>query len=153
MVAASQKRKFVCIAPPARQGPPVQEETAAPAAPAAVPAAARRSTPSASALIIAEKKATGVRTSQPRSAPVICCVFKVGDCAQDLWAAAKPDAALYQVQLVHNCKPSLLFAFVGSFNEYLKAAHDEDVLHPAGGATAPLRAGLVHFQGAVSAPE
>jgi len=109
----------------------VQEETAAPAAPAAVPAAARRSTPSASALIIAEKKATGVRTSQPRSAPVICCVFKVGDCAQDLWAAAKPDAALYQVQLVHNCKPSLLFAFVGSFNEYLKVAHEEDTDIPA----------------------
>ena len=131
MVAA--KRKFVCIAPP-RQPPAEQEQglatnaTAEPTAPVVV----QRGAPQASQLIISDKpKATAVRTTQPRSAPVICTVFKVGDCAQDLWASAKPDAALFQVQLVHNCKPSLLFSFVASFNDYLKRAHDEDSDIPA----------------------
>ena len=68
----------------------------------------------------------------PESAPVQVCIYKVSDCAGDCWSQYEgTDAALYQVQMVHDARPSCLFDLNRSFGDFLKTVHADDDSMPA----------------------
>ncbi len=67
----------------------------------------------------------------PVSAPLILCIYKITDRALDLWHNAPEDAGLYQIQMCHEARPSLLFDAMGSWNDYLRELHEDDEEVPA----------------------
>ena len=88
--------------------------------------------PKASALVMVEQ---GPRPPNPRrlseSAPVQVCIYKVSNCAGDCWSQYEgTDAALYQVQMKHDARPSCLFDLNRSFGDFLKTVHAEDESMP-----------------------
>ena len=58
----------------------------------------------------------------PNTAPLNVCIYKVTDRAGDCWSLFEgcPEACLYQVQIAHNARPSLLMNFRDSFLDFLK---------------------------------
>ena len=84
--------------------------------------------PKASQLVMVEE---GLRPGNlkrlPDSAPVYVCIYKVTNCAGDCWAQYEgTEAALYQVQMKHDARPSALFDLNRSFGDFLKAAHADN---------------------------
>ena len=63
----------------------------------------------------------------PASAPCDVCIYQYTRVASDLWDLfeGKGDVPLYQVQLAHQAQPSITFAMLGSFNDFLAAAAAE----------------------------
>ena len=78
------------------------------------------------------QRAENPNRRSPDSAPVILAIYKVTDRACDLWNEVEDDqAALYQVQVKHDARPSVVFDTIRSFNEFLKQAHERDDSTPA----------------------
>ena len=64
----------------------------------------------------------------PESAPVVVPLYKVTDKAGDVWSQFEDvdDAALWQIQIKHDARPSAIFDTVRSFNDFLKSVHTAD---------------------------
>jgi hypothetical protein len=68
----------------------------------------------------------------PTTAPFNVCVYKVSDKAGDCW----PDVenygtyALYQVQIAHEARPSILISLRDSFSDFLKEMSTENDDYP-----------------------
>ena len=86
--------------------------------------------PSASQLTMLESTPTPQRTQAlrlPVFAPVVLGVYKVTDRARDVWDSVVDDsAALYQLQIKHDAKPSICYELYSSFNEFLAGVHEEN---------------------------
>ena len=67
--------------------------------------------PKAGELTIADAQPSRAKFAKrvPVSAPLILCIYKVSDRALDIWHNAPEDAGLYQIQMRHEARPSLLF--------------------------------------------
>ena len=106
----------------------------APARPAAVgcspiPAKAK-AIPKASQLTVEQSRPVIQR--RLASAPCVVCIYKVTDTASDAWGSiTDTSAALFQVQVEHTARPSVVFDIVRAFNDFLKDAHAEDGAVPA----------------------
>ena len=61
-------------------------------------------------------------TQRPTTnAPVNICVYKVTDCAGDLWGNFKDvQTKLWQIQIDHDARPNVTVRMYDSFNECLK---------------------------------
>ena len=60
-------------------------------------------------------------------APVILGVYKYTDRARDVWdSVVDESAALYQLQIKHDAKPSICYELYSSFNEFLAGVHEEN---------------------------
>ena len=70
----------------------------------------------------------------PATAPFNICIYKVTDRAGDCWSAfdGNNKAALYQAQIAHDARPSLLFNLRDSFGDFLKEVSAEDKDYPSG---------------------
>ena len=63
----------------------------------------------------------------PASAPVEVAVYKVTDQAGDLWSQYEDtNAALWQVQVRHDARPSVVFDMHSSFNDFLGVSHTSE---------------------------
>ena len=84
--------------------------------------------PKASQLVMVEQGPRPMNPKRlPESAPVQVCIYKISNCAGDCWSQYEgTDAALYQVQMVHDARPSCLFDLNRSFGDFLKTVHAED---------------------------
>ena len=58
----------------------------------------------------------------PATAPFNVCVYKVSDKAGYCWPDCADDVtyALYQIQVAHEARPSMLMNFRNSFSDFLK---------------------------------
>lgn len=58
----------------------------------------------------------------PGAAPCNVCIYKVSDKAGYCWSdfECEPTYALYQIQVSHEARPSVLMQFRDSFGDYLK---------------------------------
>ena len=74
-----------------------------------------------------------VRTQRPNTAPFNVCIYKVTDRAGDCWSIFEgcPNAALYQIQIAHDARPSLLMNFRDSFSDFLKQKSTDSNSYPA----------------------
>lgn len=119
--------KFCLLPTPARVE---KREASEPAPSSARPA----KLPRASEITLTEQKPRQTQAPRrlPASAPVDVCLYQYTRVASDVWDlfAGKGDAPLYQVQISHAAQPSLTFAMLGSFNDFLTAAAAEDGAMP-----------------------
>ena len=60
----------------------------------------KRNEPKASELTTIERGKPSRRTT----APIIVCIYKVTDNANDVWNGSPQDCALFQIQLEHDCR-------------------------------------------------
>ena len=68
----------------------------------------------------------------PATAPVEVAIYKVTDQAGDLWSQYEDTAAaLWQVQVKHDARPSVVFDMHGSFNDFLATANAEEKSIPS----------------------
>ena len=68
----------------------------------------------------------------PTTAPFNVCVYKVSDKAGDCWSDVEkyPTYALYQVQIAHEARPSILISLRDSFSDFLKEMSTENDSYP-----------------------
>ena len=68
----------------------------------------------------------------PTTAPFNVCVYKVSDKAGDCWEDVQkyPTYALYQVQIAHDARPSILMSLRDSFSDFLKEMSTESDAYP-----------------------
>ena len=68
----------------------------------------------------------------PTTAPFNVCVYKVSDKAGDRWSDVEkyPTYALYQVQVAHEARPSILISLRDSFSDFLKEMSTENDSYP-----------------------
>ena len=68
----------------------------------------------------------------PANAPFNVCVYKVSDKAGDCWSDIEkyPTYALYQVQVSHEARPSLLLSLRDCFADFLKDMSIENDAYP-----------------------
>ena len=68
----------------------------------------------------------------PTTAPFNVCVYKVSDKAGDCWPDVEkyPTYALYQVQIAHEARPSILISLRDSFSDFLKEMSTENDSYP-----------------------
>jgi hypothetical protein len=68
----------------------------------------------------------------PTTAPFNVCVYKVSDKAGDCWSDVEkyPTYALYQVQVAHEARPSILISLRDSFSDFLKEMSTENDSYP-----------------------
>ena len=66
----------------------------------------------------------------PEKAPVVVCMYKITDRASDLWSHFEEgdEAALFQVQIAHEARPSVCFDMVRTFNGFLAAGLQEGTM-------------------------
>lgn len=66
--------------------------------------------PRASEVTLAQPAAKPTQSfrSLPMSAPVNVCMYRVTDCAEDVWDAVG-DVPLYQIQIEHNAQRAITF--------------------------------------------
>ena len=64
----------------------------------------------------------------PTTAPFNVCVYKVSDKAGDCWEDVQKYAtyALYQVQIAHEARPSILISLRDSFSDFLKEMESQE---------------------------
>ena len=69
----------------------------------------------------------------PATAPFNICIYKVTDKAGDCWSTFEQciKASLYQVQMAHDARPSILFNLRDSFGDFLKEASAEKEGYPS----------------------
>ena len=69
----------------------------------------------------------------PATAPCNVCIYKVTDKAGDCWSTFEGciKASLYQVQMAHDARPSILFNLRDSFGDFLKEASAEKEGYPS----------------------
>ena len=80
----------------------------------------------------------------PNHAPVVVCLYKFTDEASDVWNAYEGVAGikLWQVQMHHEARPSILFGIVDEFNLLLRKSHAKDENIPSSLADLQQRAGI-----------
>ena len=63
----------------------------------------------------------------PEKAAVVVCMYKITDRASDLWSHFEEgeEAALYQVQIAHDARPSVTYDMFRTFNAFLAATQAE----------------------------
>ena len=131
-MAPSQRKFTLTCAVSANRGVKRDAESSpAPPRPAIVP---KTSVPKAAQLTIEANAPRPHRTTRmPGSAPVIMTIYKVTDKASEVWNMLEgADAAIFQVQIKHEARPSVAFDIVGSFNDFLKSAHaDNEEIPPS----------------------
>ena len=68
----------------------------------------------------------------PTTAPFNVCVYKVSDKAGDCWVDVQKYAsyALYQVQIAHEARPSIVISLRDSFSDFLKEMSAESDAYP-----------------------
>ena len=68
----------------------------------------------------------------PTTAPFNVCVYKVSDKAGDCWpdVAKYATYALYQVQIAHEARPSILISLRDSLSDFLKEMSTESDAYP-----------------------
>ena len=68
----------------------------------------------------------------PATAPLNVCIYKVTGKAADCWSDCEgwSKAALYQVQIAHDARPSILFCLRDSFEDFLKEISAEKQGYP-----------------------
>ena len=83
--------------------------------------------PDASKIEIEAGPTPAKRQRLPEKAPAVVCMYKTTDCASDLWSHFEEgeEAALYQVQIAHQARPSVTYDMVRSFNAFLVATQAE----------------------------
>ena len=87
--------------------------------------------PLASALIEAGPASRTAPRSLPQTAPVNVCIYKVTDCAEDLWSALEGQgSALFQVQVDHAARSSIGFRFLDEFKAFLAELQKTDSTMP-----------------------
>ena len=59
----------------------------------------------------------------PVTAPVVLGIYKYTDRARDVWVVDE-SAALYQIQIKHDARPSICYELYNSFNEFLANVHE-----------------------------
>ena len=60
----------------------------------------------------------------PAVAPVVCCIYKVTDCAGDVWDSYSDQSLpLWQVQIDHVQQRPVTFQMRDAFNDFLRTAH------------------------------
>ena len=75
----------------------------------------------------------GVRAKRlPATAPFNVCVYKVSDRAGYCWPDCEIDLlyALYQVQIAHEARPSMLMNFRDCFSEFLNELSTKNDTYP-----------------------
>ena len=95
--------------------------------------AAKKKFPRASELVIDDARAATrpSQTRRPETAPLIVAIYEYSKRAGDVWEKfAGTEAALFQIQMKHEARPSALFDMGRGFNEYLRQAHAEDASIP-----------------------
>jgi len=88
-----------------------------------------RSVPKASDVVLIEQGPRPQRAPArlPTSAPVTVCVYLVTENAADVWPLYEgTQVSLWQIQVAHPARPSILYDMVSSFNDYLKKTRTED---------------------------
>ena len=98
---------------------------------AAAPATRAKAVPRASDVVIVEQGPRPQRQPArlPTSAPVDICIYLVSENAADVWSSAyegSQGVSVWQIQMEHKARPSVMFDLVGSWNDFLKKAHAED---------------------------
>jgi len=90
----------------------------------------RKGKPSASQLTVLESAPTPQRATAQRLpvlAPVVVAVYRYTNRARDVWdSVVDESAALYQIQIKHDAKPSICYELYSSFNDFLASAHEEN---------------------------
>ena len=92
---------------------------------ACVPRGAKRNmavVPSASKIDIEQGPSTARKSLRgPEKAPVVVCIYKYSDRAGDVWSHFEEgdEAALFQVQISHEARPSATYDMVRTFNAFL----------------------------------
>ena len=68
----------------------------------------------------------------PTTAPFNVCVYKVSDKAGDCWSDVEKNGtyALYQVQIAHEARPSILISLRDSVSDFLKEMSTENDSYP-----------------------
>ena len=68
----------------------------------------------------------------PATAPFNVCIYKVTDRAGDCWSTYEgcTKASLYQAQIAHDARPSILFNLRDSFGDFLKEISAEKPGYP-----------------------
>jgi hypothetical protein len=68
----------------------------------------------------------------PSTAPFNVCVYKVSDKACLCWSDYEndPTYALYQIQVAHDARPSMLMNIRDSFSDFLKEMSTKDESYP-----------------------
>ena len=67
----------------------------------------------------------------PAVAPVVVCIYKVTDCAGDVWDRySTQDVPLWQCQIDHAAQRSITFRIRDAFNDFLRAARAENEQMP-----------------------
>ena len=68
----------------------------------------------------------------PTTAPFNVCVYKVTDKAGDCWSDVEKHGtyALYQVQIAHEARPSILISLRDSVSDFLKEMSTENDSYP-----------------------
>ena len=69
----------------------------------------------------------------PTTAPFNVCVYKVSDKAGDCWSDVEKNCtyALYQVQIAHEARPSILISLRDSVSDFLKEMSTENDSYPS----------------------
>ena len=69
----------------------------------------------------------------PTTAPFNVCVYKVSDKAGDCWSDVEKNGtyALYQVQIAHEARPSILISLRDSVSDFLKEMSTENDSYPS----------------------
>jgi hypothetical protein len=86
--------------------------------------------PSASKIDIEQGPSPVRRQRMPEKAPVVVCMYKITDRASDLWSHFEEgdEAALFQVQIAHEARPSVCYDMVRTFNGFLAAGLQEGTM-------------------------
>ena len=86
--------------------------------------------PTVNELTVIESTPTPQRTQTlrlPVFAPVVLGIYKVTDRARDVWdSVVDESAALFQIQIKHDARPSICYELYNSFNEFLAHVHEEN---------------------------
>ena len=106
---------------------------------AKIAAGKARATPKAGELT----EVTKTVRAQKGPAPIVVCVFKYSDAAKDLWPAIEdPTAALFQIQIRHDGRPSITHDIFSSINKYLREASVDNAELPTSVGDLAARAGI-----------
>ena len=67
----------------------------------------------------------------PAVAPVVVCIYRVTDCAGDVWDKyLDQEVSLWQCQITHAVQRPITFQMRDGFNDFLRAAHADNEQMP-----------------------
>ena len=97
------------------------------------PARAAKVPRASDVITLAPLPKTNQRPRHPMNAPVEVCIYRYCEQASLIWdlLQGKDEFKLYQIQITHEAQRPVTFDTRGSFNDFLKKAHDENPTIPA----------------------